>query len=206
MGEALGAGLSCGAAILSWVVVFGSAGAIPLTGGMSTAVTVLGYSAAAASTAQCLNGVGRIALEVAAPSQKDYLDSQEWYQSASTALDVISLAGAGAAGAATLRSLKILKSASAKSSTELLKGLSRAERKRLTEEIIRANHPQVSGKMLKSMIAAGMYPKRFANSQITYALGLQLKDALGASLSFLGSASSGSVRALAVGVYSQVEQ
>ena len=118
---------------------------------------------------------------------------------------MVSVAGAGAAGATTLRSLKMLKASSSKSATELLKGLSRAERKRLTEEIIRANHPGISSKMMKSMIAAGAYPKRFTNPQISQALVLQLKNALAATFSFTGSASSGAVRALAVGIYSRIE-
>jgi hypothetical protein len=205
VGEVAGTTLSCGAAILSWVVVLGSSGAIPLTGGTSAAVVALSYTAAAASTAQCANGVVRIGLEAVSPEQKDFLDSQEWYKNASMAIDVISLAGAGAAGAATLRSIKMLKASSSKSTTELLRGLSRAERKRLTEEIIRANHPGISAKMMKSMIAAGTYPQRFSNPQISQALAMQLKDALGATFSFTGSASSGAVRALAVGVYSQIE-
>lgn len=205
VGEIVGTTLSCGAAVLSWVVVLGSSGAIPLTGGTSTAIVMLSYTAAAASTAQCANGVVRIGLETVAPEKKDYLDSQEWYQNASMAIDVVSLAGAAAAGAATLRSLKMLKASSSKSTTELLKGLSRAERKRLTEEIIRANHPGISSRMMKSMIAAGAYPKRFSNPQVSQALALQLKDAIGATFSFVGSASSGAVRTLAVGIYSQME-
>ena len=55
IGESAGMVLSCGAAVKSWVVVLGSGGAAPITGGTSTAVTVLAYSAAAASSVQYFN-------------------------------------------------------------------------------------------------------------------------------------------------------
>jgi len=54
-GELLNTGLSCGAAVLSWIVVTGATVAIPITGGASTAVTYLGIAAASASGLQCLN-------------------------------------------------------------------------------------------------------------------------------------------------------
>ncbi|MCI2283820.1 hypothetical protein L3081_10940 [Colwellia sp. MSW7] len=108
VGEVVGTVLSCGAAFLGWVVVFGSSAAIPLTGGTSTAVTYLAVAASTASTAQCINGFVRTTLEVASPQSNDFLDSQEWYQSATTALDIISLLGAAAAGAMTLKTVKLL--------------------------------------------------------------------------------------------------
>lgn len=67
VGEMVGASIGCGAAVLSWIVVVGSLGAIPISGGTSTAVTYLGYTAAAAGTAQCINGLARITLELANP-------------------------------------------------------------------------------------------------------------------------------------------
>ncbi len=201
VGEAAGTALSCGAAVLSWVVVLGSSAAIPITGGTSTAITVLGYAAATASTMQCFNGGARMYLEVAAPEKKDWLDSQEWYTNASTAIDVISVAGAAGAGAAAIKTVQIAKSASSKSTIEILKGLSRAERKRLTQEIIRANHPGISAKVMKSLVRAGTYPSRYSQAQISSALAYKLKDAIGASLSFTGSALSGTVNTLAIGLY-----
>ena len=203
IGEVAGTALRCGAAVLSWVVVFGSGAAIPISGGTSAAVTYLGYAAATASTLQCINGGARTFLEVKKPETKDWLDSQEWYNSASLAIDAISVAGALASGAAVLKTVQVAKAASSKSTIEILKGLSRAERKRLTQEIIKTNHPKISSKIMKSLIRAGKYPSRFSQVQINNALSLNLKDAIGASLSFSGSAISGNVRTLAIGLYEE---
>jgi hypothetical protein len=206
VGELVGTGLSCGAAILSWIVVMGSTAAIPISGGTSAAVTYLGYAAGVASGVQCANGVARTIMEVADPHTKDWFDSQEWYTNASHAVDVISLAGVAASSVAVLKTVKALKASSSKPTLEILKGLSRHERKRLTTEVIRLNHPGVSGQAMKALIRSGKYPKRFPHESINQALMLKLKEAIAASFSFTGSALSGSARALAVGVYEEVSQ
>lgn len=61
--ELLSTGLSCGAAVLSWIVVGGSSAAIPVSGGASTAITVLAYGAATASSLQCVNSSYRLVNE-----------------------------------------------------------------------------------------------------------------------------------------------
>ena len=206
VGEVAGTVLSCGAAFLGWFVVFGSGAAIPLTGGTSSAITYLAIAASTASTLQCFNGGYRTYKERTNPDQNDSLDSQEWYQNATAALDVISIAGAAAAGAATLKMVKLLMATSGKSSLSILKGLTRSERKRLTQDIIRLNHPSVSNKILKRMIRSGHFPKRYNGIQITQSLKLQLKDAVGASMSFTGSGLSGTVNTVAVGIYEELAQ
>ncbi len=136
VGELAGAGLSCGAAILSWIVVFGAGSTIPASGGMSAAVLPLTIAAATASSTQCANSLLRSGFEVADPATNDWLDSQEWYTNTTTALDIISVAGAVASGFATIKLVITSRSATSRSFTEILKGLHRTERKRLTEEII----------------------------------------------------------------------
>src|SRR5699024_9079675 len=96
--EGVSAAFSCGAAVLSWLVVFGSTGAVPLSGGLSIGFTVMTYSAAIASSLQCLNSGARFFHEFDDPQINDVWDSNEWYSVTSDALDFISLAGAGAAG------------------------------------------------------------------------------------------------------------
>ena len=203
VGEIAGTVLSCGAAALGWLVVLGSGAVIPLTGGTSSAITYLAVAASAASTLQCVNGAYRTYNERENPDKNDYLDSQEWYQNVCVALDVISLAGVVAASAATLKSVKLLMANSGKSSLSILQSLTRSERKRLTLEIIRLNHPGVSNKVLKRMIRSGHFPKSYSGIQFTQALKLQLKDAVGASMSFSGSALSGTVNSIAVGIYEE---
>ncbi|MCV5976891.1 hypothetical protein OFO29_31585, partial [Escherichia coli] len=64
-------------------------------------------------------------MEKYAPEELDDLDSEEWYQSTSKALDYISLAGVGASGAATIKTVANLRSVSGKSMIESLKTLNR---------------------------------------------------------------------------------
>lgn len=198
--ESLGAGLSCGAAALSWLVIIGSAGVAPLSGGMSTGLTVLTYSAAIASTAQCFNSSARTYNGLTKPQRNDAWDSNEWYSVTADALDYISLAGATAAGFATIRMVKTLR-AQGISVQETLRGLDRAQRARLTREIIRVRHPLASGRMVKFMQRSGQYPRRYAATEISRATAVQLKNALGAGLSFAGSAIGGNVSSIAVGVF-----
>lgn len=192
MSELINASIGCGAATISWIVVLGSGAAVPASGGASSAITVLAWGAATASTAQCLNSAYRLY------NESDYgdaevnkrLDSQAWYEHTSTALDAISLAGGVASGAATLKLVLQLRKAGT-STAAALKGLTRQQRKQLTEEIIRAQHPGISNSMMKSLVAAGKYPKRYGKAEISNTVRLQLKDAIGAALGFTGSATSG---------------
>lgn len=201
-GELLGAALSCTGAVLSWMVVIGSGAAIPLTGGASSAVTYLGYAAAAATTAQCVDGAYRVFNEANNPAQNDALDSNEWYVQTKKALDVISLLGVAASASATIKTVLVLKKET--DITKVLQGLSRAERRRLTEEIIRLNNPNISNQALKALIRSGAYPSRYSNSQISQAVILQLKDSIAALLSFTGSAMGGEVNSVAVGIYEEI--
>lgn len=198
--------LSCGAAVLGWLVVTGSAGAAPITGGGSTAITVLSYGAAYASTIQCGVGLVRTYNELTGGEHNnDWLDSQEWYNETMRALDIISLAGAATAGIMSFKAYQVAKTATGKSLKQTLRGMSRAERKRLTEEIIRVNHPGVSNTALKRMIRSGLYPKRYSSNTINTSLMLHVKDAVGATFSFSGSFTSGVLRNIAVGVYEEVK-
>jgi hypothetical protein len=144
------------------------------------------------------------------PSKVAWLDSQEWYVQTSTALDVISLAGGVASLGATLKSVLTLSKAGTPIK-EVLKGLNRQQRKSLTEEIIRASNPGASNKVIKALVAAGKYPKRFSKLELSKAVSLQLKDAISATLSFSGSAASGVVRHpsqlknFIIGVYNEIE-
>ena len=210
--ELLSTGFSCGAAVLSWLVVGGSSAAVPVSGGTSTAITVLAYGAATASSLQCANSGYRLFNETdyGDSSVNAWLDSQEWYAHTSTALDVISVAGGVASFGATLKAVLNLQKAGVPLK-EALKGLSRQQRKHLTEEIIRANNPGINNKALKALVAAGQYPKRFTNFDIGNSLRMQLKDEIAASLSFGGSATAGVIRdpgrikQFIVGVYDEFE-
>ncbi|UCX06421.1 hypothetical protein [Shewanella glacialimarina] len=201
--EIAGSVLSCGAAIIGWTVVLGSGAAIPLTGGTSSAITYLAIGASTASTMQCFNSGVRIYSERYDPSINDLLDSQEWYRNTSTALDLISLAGAGAASLATLKTVKLMQLGTGKNTLEILKGLSRSDKKRLNYEINRLNLPGASGRVLKSMARKGLM-KKYTRIQITDAFRLKLRDGIGASMSFTGSAFSGTLKTIAIGIYEEI--
>ncbi|MGF1727485.1 hypothetical protein [Photobacterium nomapromontoriensis] len=204
--ELVNTGLSCGAAVLSWVVVAGASAAIPITGGGSTAVTYLGVAAGVASGLQCLNGLARTGAEIKYPEELDKLDDQEWYSAANTALDVISLGGAAAAGATTIKMVKTLKITTGKSLAEILKGLSRSERKRLTLEIHRLNQPVISQRVLKTLSNSGKLTKRYSSQALVNAVSLNVKDAVGASLSIAGSSYGGTLKTLAIGIYEELDK
>lgn len=204
VGELVGTALSCSAAVLGWIVVASSTTAIPITGGTSAAITYLGYAAATASSAQCMVGLIRTPTEVWAPERLDSLDSEAWYQSMMTTLDIISLGGAAAAGATTIRMVHTLRRTTGKSTREVLNGLSRQERKRLTDEVNRLNHPGTSAARLRELTRSGALPKRYSNAQLSHSIQLQLKDAIGATLSFAGSALTGTIKTLAIGFYEEL--
>lgn len=200
--EAAGAALSCGAMVLGWVVVLTSGAAISFSGGASTVLTVMAYGAATAGTAQCINGVARTAVEANNPEWNDMLDSQEWYQNATLAIDVVSVGGAGAAGMMTVRGIKLLNRQGV-TVREALKGLNRQQRKRLSREIARSNAPGISNTMIKFFERAGQIEKRWSNQAIRTTTLRQLKDAIGAGLTFAGSALGGSIRSVAVAVVAE---
>ncbi|KAB7624161.1 NAD synthetase [Alkalilimnicola sp. S0819] len=201
VGEAVAAGVSCAGAILGWIGVVGAATVIPLTGGASTAAIVLTVGAAVATTAQCVNGVVRTTMEYQELPYLRYLDSQSWYVTTSAALDIVSLAGVASTASSTIRAVLTLRRTTGKNIPEILRGLNRQERARLTRELQSLKNPRVSEKVLKDMRSAGILPKRYTNTEIRKATWHQLRDVLGASLGFSGSAHSGLINGIAVGLY-----
>ena len=88
-------------------------------------------------------GAGRLlAIHNDHGSDVAWLDSQDWYVATTTVLDVISLTAAGTALRGTLETYKLMKAASSSKVTAWFQSLSRAERKRITEEIIKGRDPR----------------------------------------------------------------
>lgn len=203
--EYFNAGISCGSAILSWIAIVGGGLTIPLTGGASVAVAAIGYSALAASTIQCGMGIARIKFEYSKPEYNDYLDSSDWYTNMSNALDIIALAGAGGSLKQFANVKVIVKSSTGKGIKDALKGLNRQQRKALTDEVIKLNHPGVPRKVLKALVLKGHVPKRLPQRAINASIMISLTDALSGSLTVFGSVTNGFVRTLAVGIYERVE-
>jgi hypothetical protein len=189
--ELLNLGLGCGGMVISWVFASGSAAAAPITGGASLIVTAVEAAAGAAGTIQCLNAGVRMINEVRNPQANVEFDDNIWYQRANTALDVISLGGVAVAATSTMRTVLTLQRSTGKTMIAVLKGLNRTERKRLTEEIIRANNPGISNHEMKALIARNIFPKRYRNPEISASVRDQLIEAVNAALGVTGSATSG---------------
>ncbi|ARU55091.1 hypothetical protein OLMES_1005 [Oleiphilus messinensis] len=193
--ELFNTSVSCGGAAISWIAFAGSLGAVPLSGGTSTAISVLTFAAGVSSSVQCVNSTVRLFNEsdYGDSGFNSWLDSQDWYIHTMTALDVVAIAGGVAAVGATLKSIANLKKSGVRV-LDILKTYSRPERKRITEEIIRSLHPGISNNALKAFISAGKYPKRFSGLEISRSVRVQISDALGAAFGFVGSATGGVVR------------
>ncbi|AZF03339.1 NAD synthetase [Pseudomonas sp. R5-89-07] len=206
IGEAVNTGISCLGAVISWAAIASGALLVPFSAGASSVVVVIGYAAAGASSLQCINGIARTTLEVAKPEVNDWLDSEGWYQNASIVLDAASLVGVGASTLTTIKLVRAAKASTGKSLRDVLRGLNRQERARLTKELLSINHPSLTAKMLKLRQASGELTKRFTPTQLKHGTTTQIKDALSAVVGFGGSAYSGNVNTIAIGLYEEVKE
>lgn len=206
VGEAVNTTLSCAGAVIGWIVVLSGSVAVPFSAGASSVVVALGYTAAAASSVQCFASGYRTVNEIRNPARNDQLDSEEWYQYTMIALDAASLVGVGSSALATVKLVRLNKAATGKSVREVLRGLNRQERAKLTKELLSINDPRLTSKMIKLKQLSGELPKRFTPTEVKHATVTQIKDALGAAIGFTGSAVSGNVRTIAVGLYEEAEQ
>ncbi|AZF45816.1 MULTISPECIES: NAD synthetase [unclassified Pseudomonas] len=206
IGEAVNTGISCLGAVISWAAIASGTLLVPFSAGASSVVVVIGYAAAGASSLQCINGLARTTLEVAKPEVNDWLDSEGWYQNASIVLDAASLVGVGASTLTTVKLVRAAKASTGKSLRDVLRGLNRQERARLTKELLSINHPSLTAKMLKLRQASGELTKRFTPTQLKHGTTTQIKDALSAVVGFGGSAYSGNVNTIAIGLYEEVKE
>ncbi|MBJ2226196.1 MULTISPECIES: NAD synthetase [Pseudomonas] len=206
VGEAVNTTLSCAGAVIGWIVVLSGSVAVPFSAGASSVVVALGYTAAAASSVQCFASGYRTVNEIRNPARNDQLDSEEWYQYTMIALDAASLVGVGSSALATVKLVRLNKASTGKSVREVLRGLNRQERAKLTKELLSINDPRLTSKMIKLKQLSGDLPKRFTPTEVKHATVTQIKDALGAAIGFTGSAVSGNVRTIAIGLYEEAEQ
>ena len=192
--ELVSGAFGCTGAVVGWMVVLGRAGAAPVTGGASAFVVRLAWVGAVSGSVQCANSAVRIYGELFDEDLLNVLDSDFWYTNIMRALDAISLVGAGAGAYGTLRMVLALRASTGRGMLEVLKGLSRQQRKRLAEEVVRLENPGISNGALKALVRAGEFPKRFTQLGVNQAIRNQLKDALNAALGLASSATGGLVR------------
>jgi hypothetical protein len=87
-----------------------------------------------------------------------------------------------------------MKAASSSKVITWFQSLSRAERKRITEEIIKAQNPGISSSGVKAAIRAGVYPKRFPSESLQKSLQRELVNAVTNASAFVGSSLTGTIR------------
>lgn len=204
--EAVNATFTCAGALLSWHVIYSGLALMPFTAGASVVVSFIGTAAAVAGLFQCGIGVNRTLNEVWAPRKNDYLDNNAWYEGMMIALDGVSLLGVGTSALTTVKVINLSKSATGKPLREVLRGLSRQERAKLTDELLKIQDPRMTPKLLKLKQAAGDLSKRFQATQIKPITRMHLKDAAAAGLGLASSVISGNTRILAVGVYEELRE
>ncbi|RMO65729.1 hypothetical protein ALQ38_04556 [Pseudomonas marginalis pv. marginalis] len=204
--EAVNTALACSSAVISWLVILGGSALSPFTFGATGVVAVISYTSAVASSIQCVIGARRTRNEMTDPARNDALDSESWYQAVTAGLDAASLLGAGSTALSTIRFVSMLKKTTGKNTHQVLKGLSRQERVKLTRELLSINHPQITRKMIKLKQMAGEMPKRYTLAEVKRGAIIQMVDALGAISSVAGSVRSGNIRTIAVGLYEETSE
>jgi hypothetical protein len=194
--ELLQMGLSCGATVLAGIAAAGSAVAAPVTAGTSGAVTVLAYSGAVATAAQCGISSGRVVNEIFDPGANDYLDSQAWFEATSNALDAISIAGGVASLGQAAQAIIRLSRASGKPIGQVLKGLSRAERKRLAQDLARYSGKAPTRRQFIRLARQGKLPKIIRREAISRSILNESLNSISTGLSMIGSGTSGVIHGL----------
>ena len=198
--------VTCAGALLSWHVIYSGIALMPFTAGASAVVSFIGTAAVVAGLFQCAIGAHRTLNEVWDPKRNDYLDNNAWYEGMVIALDGVSLLGVGTSALTTMKVINLSKRATGKPLREVLRGLTRQERAKLTDELLRIQDPRLTPKLLKLKQATGDLSKRFAATQITPITRAHLKDATAAGLGLTSSIVSGNTRALAIGIYEELHE
>ncbi|CRM02922.1 hypothetical protein [Pseudomonas sp. 31 R 17] len=204
--EAVNTALACTSAVISWLVIAGGLALSPFTFGGSGVAAAISVVGASASTFQCALGIRRTRNEFVDPALNDELDRNEWYQAITIGLDAASLLGAGNTAMSTIRMVSTLKKATGKNTHQVLKGLNRQERVKLTRELLSINHPDMTRKMIKLKQMAGEIPKRYTSAEVKHGTLLQMLDALGAVSAVAGSVRAGNIRIIAVGLYEEISE
>ena len=204
--EAAKTAITCAGAVLSWIVVTSGVALMPFTAGTSAVLTFVGKAAAVAGTVQCIAGVIRTGSEAAFPEANDYLDDEAWYQAATVVLDGIALLGVATSALVTMKVITTTTKVTGKNTRQILKGLTRQERTKLNNELLRIRDPRLTPKLIKLEKAAGRVAKRISSTRMQQATAVHILDTVAASLSFTSSAISGNIRTLALGIYEEVSQ
>ena len=193
---------NCTGAVLAGAAASAGVAAAPITGGASTIVTYVAGAAAIAGAAQCGISIGQVALEFTDPgANARFLDEEDWFKLTGSVLDGIQLAGIASGAPALYKNIgKVLKmkQTTGKGIPQLLKGLTRQERKLIAEEVAKYGKG-MSRKEWKRLVRAGAFPKIFSQNAITAAVKTQLLESAGTAMGLYSSNKSGNI-GLVVGI------
>lgn len=189
--EMVGMGLSCASAAFAGAATVAATSAAPVTAGSSLVISAIGYSATVASAAQCGVSAGRVLNAIFVPKNNDMLDSNIWVNRTSQALDAIALAG-GVVQLGSMAQVAIrLSRTTNRPLTQVIKGMTRSERKKLAQDIARYADKAKTRKQFIRLARAGHIPKIFTRNQISKALISQLLESLSTVLTVSDSARAG---------------
>ncbi|MDR0212064.1 MAG: NAD synthetase [Pseudomonas putida] len=190
-------GLACTGAALSVLIIVAGGVTSTFSGGVATPIVYLGFAGAGAALLQCAVGVGRVYSELGGATQDDAWFHEEWFEIVSQLLDTIALLAVGVAGANMIRYLQVRKSSTGIGWSQLLRPLSRQQRKALNDELLRVRHPSLTNKQLKLAQRIGRKKKRLTPAELSQATLAMIRESLASGLTVIGSSS---VQSIAVSI------
>jgi hypothetical protein len=186
-------GINCTGAVLAGIATAGETAAAPVTAGASLMLVYVTATATVAGSLQCGISIGRVVDSFIDPKLTTTLDSIEWCKTTADVLDWIGVVGAVASLGQAAQAVIRLQKTSGRSFQEILRGMNRAERKRLARDL--ADYAGTkSNREYKALVRAGKFPAIFSQTQVKLALKNQLLNSISAALGLSGSASTGVLR------------
>ncbi|MBV8968038.1 MAG: hypothetical protein JO331_03125, partial [Verrucomicrobia bacterium] len=166
--ELVGAGLSCGFAIVAGIGVLGGAAAEVPTAGTSTVLVVAAWVGFASSGLQCLNGIARSVEALRNPDQNSL---QQWdnntiYSTATLIVDIIGVASAAASLPAATRNLLAVLERRGGLAALKLSALNKVERQAAMKEAIEkaTRTPEGQKELVDALRKAGLSEKQAAQT------------------------------------------
>ncbi|AZZ95062.1 hypothetical protein EUZ85_00945 [Hahella sp. KA22] len=209
--ELTNAGLSCAGAAIGWILVVGEAGGGTVSAGAAWAAMPLTMAATSAATFQCGVAIGRTTNVVRGNAHyNEWLDESPEFGALMIALDVIQIADV----AKTLGNQAILyrflsnKGIGSGNLLKMYQQLSRASRKRLAEELLKFEHPELlkSRKLLKEILSGARMlddgskaVKVYTQTQVQILMRTKFLELLGSAITVNGS-SAGAMTAAQGGI------
>lgn len=195
--EVANMGMACTGAVLSVALVIVGGGVSAVSAGLATPLMYLGMAGTVGAVVQCGIGIRRVRAEYTNPGLVDRWDNDQWFMTVSRLLDAISLLAVLAGSYNMVKYLQHLRSVTGRSWSELLRPLSRQQRKALNNELLRINHPSLTKKQLKLAQQTGQMKKRLTAIEMKRTTSIQIRESL---TNVLGIAGNATVQSLVVSI------